>query len=67
LPIKKISKTLVGGNSMKTGKKMLENRVDEFCRNSLELLQNIHSRCGAVGETGSGQPKKGRKKRAKKK
>ena len=52
---------------MKTGKKMLENRVDEFCRDSSELLQNIHLRCGVVGGTGSGQPKKGRKKRAKKK
>ncbi len=52
---------------MKTGKKMLESRVDEFCRNSSELLQNIHSRCGNLESNGRGQPKKGRKKRAKKK
>ena len=52
---------------MKAGKKMLESRVDEFCKNSSELLQNIHSRCGTSDGTGNGQSKKGRKKRAKKK
>jgi len=52
---------------MKTGKKMLENRIEEFCRNSSELLQNIHSRCGTDCGAENSQPKKGRKKRAKKK
>ncbi len=52
---------------MKVGKKM-ENRIEEFCKNSSELLQNIHARCGEVeGGADNGQPKRGRKKRTKKK
>jgi len=52
---------------MKVGKKM-QNRIEEFCRNSSELLQGIHSRCGEMNGSGeNGQNKKVRKKRAKKK
>ena len=52
---------------MKVGKKM-QNRIEEFCKGSSELLQNIHIRCGDVeGDANNGQPKRGRKKRAKKK
>lgn len=53
---------------MKAGKKILENKIEEFCRNSSELLQSIHSRCGEIeGGSGNGQRKRGRKKRTKKK
>lgn len=52
---------------MKVGKKM-QSRIDEFCRDSSELLQNIHTRCGDVeSNSGNGKSKRGRKKRAKKK
>lgn len=53
---------------MKAGKKMLENRIEEFCRTSSQLLQSIHVRCGEIdGPPENGQQKRGRKKRAKKK
>ncbi|GBE03119.1 hypothetical protein BMS3Abin09_00027 [bacterium BMS3Abin09] len=52
---------------MKVGKKM-QSRIEEFCKDSSELLQSIHVRCGEVGsESNNGQSKKGRKKRTKKK
>lgn len=54
---------------MKNGKKVLENRIEEFCRTSSQLLQSIHVRCGEMdGEgSGSGQQKRGRKKKSRKK
>jgi hypothetical protein len=53
---------------MKVGKKILENRIEEFCRASSQLLNSIHTRCGEIEEVqGNGQTKRGRKKRAKKK
>lgn len=52
---------------MKVGKKMLS-RIEEFCRDSSELLHNIHLRCGDIeGDAHNEQPKRGRKKRTKKK
>ena len=58
----------MGGNEMKVGKKMLESRIEEFCKNSSELLQNIHVRCGDnEGGSGNGKPKRGRKKSSKRK
>ncbi len=52
---------------MKVGKKM-QNRIEEFCKNSSELLQSIHVRCGDNEETsGNGGVKRGRKKRSKRK
>ena len=58
----------MGGNEMKANKKVIESRIEEFCRNSSEVLQNIHLRCGDVERGGTnGQSKKGRKKRAKRK
>ncbi len=51
---------------MKVGKKM-QSRIEVFCRDSSELLQSIHVRCGDVeGEANNGQPKRERKKRRKK-
>lgn len=49
---------------MKAGKKMLENRIEEFCRTSSQLLQSIHVRCGETdGVPGNGQRKRGRRKK----
>ena len=52
---------------MKAGRKMLDSRIEEFCRNSSKLLQSIHVRCGEVdGPEENCQGKKVRKKRTKK-
>jgi len=52
---------------MKAGRKMLDSRIEEFCRNSSELLQSIHVRCGEIdGPPENGQSNKVRKKKAKK-
>ncbi len=48
--------------------KVLEDRIDQFCQNSTELLTNIHERCGNKSGGNSSQKKKrGRKKKAAKK
>lgn len=48
---------------MKAGKKMLESRIEEFCRASSQLLQSIHTRCDTFdGTSGNGRPKKKKKK-----
>ncbi len=53
---------------MKVGRKILENRIEEFCKNSSQLLNSIHTRCEGNEEVQeNGQAKRGRKKRAKKK
>ena len=46
-------------------KVVIDNRVDEFCRTSSELLEGIHSRCSDPAE--QGKAKRGRKKKVKKK
>ena len=59
---------MVGGNEMKAGKKVLENRIEEFCKTSSQLLQSIHVRCGETdGSVENGQQKRGRKKKSRKK
>ena len=48
-------------------KALLEDRIEEFCQASAELLTNIHDRCGdAGGGKAPEKGKRGRKKKAKK-
>jgi hypothetical protein len=54
--------------ALRTKKKVIiEERIDQFCQNSAELLKNIHERCSDItGKKASGKVKRGRKKRSKK-
>ena len=46
---------------------IMEEKIDQFCQNSAELLKNIHERCGdTTGGKASGKGKRGRKKKSKK-
>ena len=48
--------------------KLLEEKIDQFCQNSTELLINIHERCSdKSGGNSSKRKKRGRKKKAAKK
>ncbi len=48
--------------------KLLEDKIDQFCQNSMELLTNIHERCSdKSGGNSSKKKKRGRKKKAVKK
>ncbi len=53
--------------AVRTKKKVIiEERIDQFCQNSAELLKNIHERCSdTTGGKASGKGKRGRKKRSK--
>jgi hypothetical protein len=48
--------------------KLLEDKIDQFCQNSEELLTSIHERCGdTAGGNSSKKGRRGRKKKAIKK
>ncbi len=48
--------------------KLLEDKIDQFCQNSTELLINIHERCSNTEKgNASKKGKRGRKKKAIKK
>ncbi len=45
---------------------IMEDKIDQFCENSAELLKNIHERCSDTnGKKASGKGKRGRKKKSK--
>ncbi|MEN8264580.1 MAG: hypothetical protein ABFR82_14080 [Nitrospirota bacterium] len=45
-------------------KVIIEEKIDQFCQNSAELLKNIHERCSDT--TGGKASGKGKRKRSKK-